>query len=238
MKLVFIRHADPDYPNNTLTEKGFLEAEALAKCYSSDDFDYIYTSPLPRARITCDTVIKGKKEVHEVKWLEEFGHPLKYKGKTIPNWDLLPTLIEENKDDLISNNYLESELMKSGDISKHINEVISNFDKVLKEHGYQREGLNYKVINPNKDTIVFFGHLGIISVLISHLIHIPYWQVAQYFCLLTSSVTTFISEERHDDIAQFRCYSLSDISHLKKAGLKPSFAARFRETRLDDDRID
>ena len=31
MKLVIIRHADPDYPNNTITEKGKVEAELLAK---------------------------------------------------------------------------------------------------------------------------------------------------------------------------------------------------------------
>lgn len=29
MKILIIRHAEPDYEKNTLTEKGFLEADAL-----------------------------------------------------------------------------------------------------------------------------------------------------------------------------------------------------------------
>ena len=29
MRIIFIRHGEPDYDNNTLTEKGFREAELL-----------------------------------------------------------------------------------------------------------------------------------------------------------------------------------------------------------------
>ncbi|MCH5213094.1 MAG: hypothetical protein J1G06_08760 [Oscillospiraceae bacterium] len=29
MKLIFIRHGDPDYANDTITERGRVEAEAL-----------------------------------------------------------------------------------------------------------------------------------------------------------------------------------------------------------------
>ena len=29
MRLVFVRHAEPDYENDSLTEKGFREAEIL-----------------------------------------------------------------------------------------------------------------------------------------------------------------------------------------------------------------
>ena len=31
MKIIFIRHGDPDYVNDTLTEKGMREAKLLAK---------------------------------------------------------------------------------------------------------------------------------------------------------------------------------------------------------------
>ena len=31
MKLIFIRHAEPDYSIDSLTEKGFYEAQLLAK---------------------------------------------------------------------------------------------------------------------------------------------------------------------------------------------------------------
>lgn len=239
MKIVLIRHAEPDYENNTLTEKGFLEAKALGKYYSADDFDYIYSSPLPRARLTCDAVIKGEKDVIECEWLKEFYHGININGKEECNWDLLPSFVAENEKKLKLFNkdeYLNSDLMKDAGIDQYAKEVLTNFDKMLEEHGYKRDGLNYKVIEPNDKTIVIFAHLGLNSLLASHLIHIPYWQFAQYFCFLTSSVTTFVSEEREDGIAQFRCYNFSNVEHLNKEGIKPSFAARFRETRNSNDR--
>ena len=32
MRLIFIRHAEPDYAHNTITEKGWKEARLLVLC--------------------------------------------------------------------------------------------------------------------------------------------------------------------------------------------------------------
>lgn len=51
MRLIFIRHGEPDYEHDSLTEKGWREAKLLAartKDWHVDDF---YVSPLGRARI-------------------------------------------------------------------------------------------------------------------------------------------------------------------------------------------
>lgn len=45
MILDIIRHADPDYANNTITEFGKLEAKALADFLKDENIDRIYTSP-------------------------------------------------------------------------------------------------------------------------------------------------------------------------------------------------
>ena len=39
MKLIIIRHGEPDNPNNTLTSHGFIEAKALAKYLKDVKFD-------------------------------------------------------------------------------------------------------------------------------------------------------------------------------------------------------
>ena len=49
MRLYIIRHADPDYEHDTLTEDGHKEAQALAKRLASHGLDRIYCSPLGRA---------------------------------------------------------------------------------------------------------------------------------------------------------------------------------------------
>lgn len=40
MRLLFIRHGDPDYEHDTLTEKGEREAELLADRLQSEKMDY------------------------------------------------------------------------------------------------------------------------------------------------------------------------------------------------------
>ena len=58
MKITIIRHAEPDYKNNTLTKKGFYEAELLGKYLKDEKIDAMYSSPLPRAKYTADAIVK------------------------------------------------------------------------------------------------------------------------------------------------------------------------------------
>ena len=48
MKLIFIRHAEPDYSIDSLTEKGFYEAQLLAKRTAGWRVTDFYCSPLGR----------------------------------------------------------------------------------------------------------------------------------------------------------------------------------------------
>ncbi|MFR2935372.1 MAG: histidine phosphatase family protein, partial [Ruminococcus sp.] len=52
MKLLFIRHGDPDYEIDSLTEKGWKEAALLAERVSQLEVKTFYVSPLGRARDT------------------------------------------------------------------------------------------------------------------------------------------------------------------------------------------
>ena len=50
MRLLFVRHGDPDYVNDTLTEKGHREAKLLADIIEQYRIDEVYQSPLGRAK--------------------------------------------------------------------------------------------------------------------------------------------------------------------------------------------
>ena len=53
MRLIFIRHAEPDYEHNCLTEKGLREAEILSRRTASwTGIREVYVSPLLRAKMT------------------------------------------------------------------------------------------------------------------------------------------------------------------------------------------
>ncbi len=50
MKLLIVRHGDPDYEHDTLTEKGWREAEYLSEELAKIDANAYYVSPLGRAK--------------------------------------------------------------------------------------------------------------------------------------------------------------------------------------------
>lgn len=77
MRLLFIRHAEPDYATDSLTEKGRREAALLAKAAPSLRMDHCFVSPLGRAKITADYCMEAiGKTAQVMPWLEEFDAPL------------------------------------------------------------------------------------------------------------------------------------------------------------------
>ena len=73
MRLLIIRHGDPDYVNDSLTEKGKREAELLSDRIAKEKIDRVYISPLGRARETAEACLKKMKLSSEPKvydWLK------------------------------------------------------------------------------------------------------------------------------------------------------------------------
>ena len=233
MKIVIIRHAEPDYINNTLTEKGFREAKILGEYYKNFESRAIYSSPLPRAKYTAEAFSNGKPIIIK-DWLEEFWHPILIDNKEIHNWDFLPSDIEKYPI-LIENEFLDSDFCKPVKMRELYDNVIRNFDALLLEHGYERKGSYYKVNKANNDTIVIVCHLGMMSLLMSRLCHIPYTAIAQYFFVAPTGVTTFVSEEREEGIAQFRCREFGNLDHLRRKNEPHSKFGSFKETFDEED---
>lgn len=231
MKIIIIRHGEPSPIDHELTEQGIKEASALRDFYANLKFDKIYTSPLHRALDTCRIFLENKRGNYEIcPWLAEFVHPVKINGKDVLNWDFMPSFYAKYDNLYNPNTYLETEVMKSGKVKEFYDEVISNFDEILKDNGYERYEKYYKVNKSNEKTIIFFCHFGMMCVLLSHLSNIPYSVLAQHFICLPTGMTVITSEEREKGIAQFRCSQFGDISHLKAFGIEPSFHGRFCET--------
>ena len=76
MKIMIIRHAEPDYDNHTLTAQGFKERDALGQFYKDYKFKNIYVSPLNRALFTLEGILnynnENKNKVSVKHWLHEF----------------------------------------------------------------------------------------------------------------------------------------------------------------------
>ena len=94
MRLIFIRHAEPDYEHDSLTEKGWREAKLLAVRTKSWQVDDFYVSPLGRAQDTASfTLLEQGKTAAVMDWLHEFQGALPDgNGGTRLCWDLMPAV--------------------------------------------------------------------------------------------------------------------------------------------------
>lgn len=239
MKLLIVRHGDPDYAKDSLTEKGWREARYLSERLIKQEIDEFYVSPLGRAKDTASFTLDRLGQTAEVKdWLQEF--PARIEEPSRPGeqkiaWDWLPTDWTAEERFYQADHWFEVENMQKGNVKALYDQVAHGLDEILAHHGYLREGNYYRTEQGNTDTVALFCHFGVECVMLSHLLHtspMPLWHGA---CALPSSVTTLVTEERRKGIASFRMLSFGDLSHLYVHGEVPAFAARFCEVYENED---
>lgn len=238
MKLLIVRHGDPDYDRDSLTEKGWREAGYLAERLAAVETRAYYVSPLGRAKDTAScTLERVGRAAEECPWLREFHAPVWRPDVTeremIP-WDWLPQDWTADERFFHYDRWHESETLQAGGVKAEYDRVTGALDKLLEGWGYRRDGHLYRAVQPNNDTLVFFCHFGVGCVLLSHLLNISPMVLWHNTCAAPSSVTTVATEERRTGIASFRMLSFGDIAHLYHHEEPPAFAARFRETFAND----
>ena len=233
MKILIVRHGDPDYTIDSLTETGWKEAELVSRRLTKLDVKNFYCSPMGRARDTASPTLKKLgREAEILPWLREFSAEIQkpYLDKPGMVWDWRPSVWTRDQDYLDRNKWDQTEVFRAGQVQKEYDWVIEGFDALLKKHGYERSGSLYKAVQANEDTIVLFCHFGVECVMLSHLLNMSPMILWHGFCAAPTSVTTIVTEEREEGIASFRILSFGDVTHLLEAGEEPSFAARFCET--------
>ena len=233
MKLLIIRHGDPDYENDSLTDIGWAEAELLSKRMEKLDVKAFYVSPLGRAKATASVTLRAmNREAEECKWLREFKAKAKkpYEDREDIAWDWIPQSWTDDALCYDPDRWMESPRFRGTQVAEEYRWVTAELDKLIASHGYVREGKLYRVEQANEDTIVLVCHFGLQCVLLGHLLGISPMILWHGACAAPTSVTTLVTEERRKGIAAFRMSSFGDISHLYVADQPPAFAARFCET--------
>ncbi len=236
MEIILIRHAEPDYPNNTLTEKGFREADILGKYLKNEKFKAMYVSTLERARYTADGILKYNSgyPVTYLDSLREFDYRvnLPYRENAL-TWDFRTSYLKNEKlyeyegwketdglNDLVLHDKYESES--------------DEFLKILEKHGYKKEGKIFKVINSNHDKIVFVCHFGRISYMLSKIFNVSPAILTNFTVSAPTGITRLFSEEREKGEAIFRMTEYGSTTHLTLANEPISFMARFCEVFEDE----
>ena len=233
MRILIVRHAEPDYIHDSLTAKGRREAELLSRRLAAIPAKAYYVSPLGRARETASyTLKKVNRQAVTLPWLAEF------RGKTVdPDtgkpripWDYRASVWTGRPLLLDRERWMEDGLVSEGNTAEIWRETAEGVDALLAEHGYRRDGCVYRCDTNTDDTLVLFCHFGIGMAILSYLTNMPPVPMWESFLCLPSAVTTVITQERVKGEIEFRCVSAGDVSHLLAADEPLSLAGLYPET--------
>ena len=233
MRILLIRHGEPDYTIDSLTEKGKREAELLSQRMTRYDIRDFYVSPLGRARDTAAyTLQKMNREAEVLPWLKEFSgsFPDPETGKTrIVAWDNKPRIWTEFPGVWDFHAFLNNPLFDRGNFCQVWQETVEGVNQLMARYGYRKDGPVWLCENNTPDTIALFCHFGISMAIISCLTEVPPMPLWQRMLSLPTSVTEVVTEERIKGEVSFRVTKMGDTAHLEYAGEPRSSAGLFPE---------
>jgi len=207
MNLYLIRHADPDYQNDTITEYGEEQAEKLAEWLKDLKVDELYHSSMGRAAKTASYLAEkwniapvSVDWAREVRWSHnhignvDIHSPWGVKDRSIQNTESYPE----------GDSWFENPESKDEEFIQSYKQHCLDLDAFLAEHGYHRNNQLYKAEEPNDKTVVIVCHGGVISAWTSYLVNIPFYQFISHMGSDLTAVTNinFRGEKGKSDAAQ------------------------------------
>lgn len=258
MKILIIRHGDPDYSIDSLTEKGWREAELLSKRLCDENITSFYCSPLGRAKDTAkptldklEAITGTRPKVEILDWLREFpasidldqvklGAPVGTPNMRCP-WNM-PPQYWSFRPEFFTPDWRENELYQADGckVVETYERIVAGYDELCARHGYRRlknpDGKPGYIYEKSPDaetaqTLALFCHLGLGNALLSAITGIPLPLFWKSFFLPTTSVTTLLMEENplYPNRPQARVIGLGDVSHLYAGGEPTSSSGLFCE---------
>ncbi len=199
MRIVFVRHGEPDYVHDCLTDVGKVQADAAALRLQDEGIEEIWSSPLGRAYETAQAAskvlglpVKTLDFMPELDWGSMDDNPIFADGHP---WDIADEMARQGID-LNSPDWRESSFFRTNRVLESIDRVEQGIDEWLAEFGYIREGAYYNHTHEEKEhhTIALFSHGGSSCAALGHILNLPF----PYTCGLLHFEFTGITVVRMD----------------------------------------
>lgn len=224
MLLYIVRHGDPDYANDSLTEKGLLQAEAVGKRLFDSGIQQIYSSPMGRAKKTAEPACRLlglpcqiEDWTHEI--LDERLTPFP-DGISKSVTDVQNTYFLENGNrDLPFDRACECPGFRESKMQDALDYIAAGGKDFLERLGYREENGVYRILRNNEDKVALFCHAAFTRAWLTSLLHIPAHMVWASFHLTHTGVTVLEFKNNENGITAPKCLCLSDMSHLYANGL-------------------
>lgn len=224
MILYIVRHGDPDYETDSLTEKGRLQAEAVAKRMKASNIDVIYSSPMGRAIETAEPTCRLTGLPYHIEdwtkeiWEERITTYPDGKKKSVTR--LQNTLLRENGEiDVPFEKTFETKALRESGMAGAFEYVKESGRDFLERLGYKEENGVYRILRNNEDKVALFCHAVFTRTWLSHLLHIPMHIMWSSFAPTHTGVTVIEFANNPDGFTAPKCLCFSDMSHFYKEGL-------------------
>lgn len=244
MRILLVRHADPEYITDSLTRHGRREAAALARYFASDACEArptrLYSSPRERARATARYTEKALGLTAEVEpWTTELISWPRLSGGDggmggarpgeggLALWDTAGEEVVVRQ--AAATGSVQRQFGVGGvpalqEVEGSYGELRAFSDMFVARHGYVRETEGdagagtgrYRVVSQNRDVVAVFCHGGFGLTWLASLLGLPLMSVFTGFFLPPSSVTTILFDERSPDFATPRLLGVGCTPHLIK----------------------
>lgn len=224
MLLYIVRHGDPIYETDSLTERGKLQAEAVGKRIFDAKVDRIFCSPMGRARMTAEPACRLLGMEYTV---EEWTHEIQDERLTPYPDGVLKSVtfiqntvyLENGNRDLPYSHSCECVGFNQSDMASAVSYIETHGKEFLERLGYREENGIYRILRANEEKVALFCHAGFTRAWLSVLLHIPLHMVWAEFDVTHTGVTVLEFKNNENGFTAPRCLCLSDVSHLYAAGL-------------------
>lgn len=234
MLLYVIRHAEPIYDPDSLTEKGKRQAEALGRRLSVNGLDKIYSSPMNRALQTAQPaceLLGLKPEI--LPWASEnlaandFGfHDPENGNRWCWSFGINPTRYKLPEVLALGDKWYEAFPFNLSNAKEGYARIARESDAFMESLGYKRDGVNYRIINHTDDRVAVFCHYGFGTTWLSYLLGIPpvlFWST---FDINHSGVTVIEFQNHSNGLTAPKVLAFSEVSHFYADRLPFEFTNR------------
>jgi len=225
MLLYIIRHADPIYNPDSLTELGHKQAEALARRLAVNGLDKVYSSPNMRAQMTAKPTCERLGLEYEIeKWMSEDLAWRDFSCKIDDDkyswvFHRQNSQIKYDKTIEAGDKWYESQYFSQVNAKEGYRRIAECSDEFIERLGYKRKDGGYEIIHANDERVAAFCHQGFGMLWLSYLLDIPPHLFLSTFDITHSGVTILEFKNYEDDYTAPKCLCLSDISHIYQSGL-------------------
>ena len=225
MLLYIVRHGDPIYETDSLTNRGFIQAESVAKKMKAAKIDRVFSSPMGRARLTAEPTCRLLGLECNI---EDWAHEITDEHLFTPFPDGIPKSINSVQNtyyrengllELDYNDVYSCPGINQADIRESVKAIEDGGYEFLERLGYKYENGNFKILRENNEKIALFCHAAMTRAWMSILFHIPLHIVAASSSPSHTSITVLEFQNNKNGVTAPKCLCFGDMSHLYADGL-------------------